>query len=120
MSLAETQQIMQVLQEIMALLNNVTIKTEKIQRDLPITKDALSTFRQLERLTLRFLVLAKRMGLPEDLDKGITKVMELITAIRMLQMSMNMMMATNPFTVFIGIAGFAGSMLTFGSVVEGY
>jgi hypothetical protein len=120
MSLAETQQIMQVLQEIMQLLNGVTIKTEQIKRDIPQTREALATFRQLERIALRFLVLAKRMGLPEDIDRGISKVMELIVAIRMLQMSMNMMMASNPYTMIIGMAGFAGSIMTFGSMLEGY
>jgi hypothetical protein len=50
LSLAETKQIMADLQEIMALLEGVTLKTANLERDMPKTKQALATKRDLFRL----------------------------------------------------------------------
>ena len=112
MSYAETQQIMADLKEIMALIDGVTIKTEKINTNLPQTRAALSTFRDIERIALRYLVLARRMGLPEEVEKATQTLTELIVMIRMVQMSYNMLMAGTPFGLLMGAAGLAITALS--------
>ena len=81
---------------------------------------SLDTFRQVERLALRWLVVAKRMGLPEDVDAVVNKMARILTSIRMLQMSMSLMLSTNPLTAAIGVAGFTGSVMTLSDSLVGY
>ena len=111
MSLSETQEIMQVLQEIMALLDNVEFKTAKLNDDLPQTKDALITFSQLERVALRFLTISRRMGLSDNVMQATQRLSQLIIMIRMAQMSYRMLSMTTPYGVIMGIAG--GVLTTF-------
>jgi hypothetical protein len=105
MSLSETREIMSVLQEIMALLNNVEFKTKVINEDLPKTQKAFSVFRQLEQVILRYLVLARKMGLPNDINQAISSVAKLIVVVRMLQMTISMA-AKGP----LGLIGAIGSV----------
>jgi hypothetical protein len=112
MSYAETQQIMADLKEIMALIDGVTIKTEKLNNNLPRTKETLSTFRDIERVALRYLVLARRMGLPEDVEKATQVITELIVMIRMAQMSYNMLTSGTPIGLLMGAAGMAITVLS--------
>jgi hypothetical protein len=120
MSLSETQQIFQLLTQIEQILNNVEVKSEKIVTDLPKTKEALTTFRELERLALRWLLLARRFGLPEQVDGATNAFMRLIVVIRMAQMSINMMMLGNPVTFLIGVAGLTMSTMNALTMAEGY
>ena len=120
MSLAETQELMRTMQELMTLLQGVEAKTEKLNADYPRTKETLATFRQLERLALRWLVLAKQMGLPDDATRAIDTIAKLIVVLRMAQMSLNMMMMSNPVTALIGVAGIIGTAATLPSMLEGY
>ena len=120
MSLSETQEIMSVLQEIMALLNNVEFKTQKINNDLPKTKESLASFRQLERVALRYLVLVRRMGVSEDIDNALSKIAELIVMINMLTMSFTMLQRGTPIGVLMGIASLSMGILSAGSILEGY
>ena len=120
MSLAETQELMRTMQELMTLLKGVEEKTEKLNADYPRTKETLATFRQLERLALRWLVLAKQMGLPDDATRAIDTIAKLIVVLRMAQMSLNMMMMSNPVTALIGVAGIIGTAATLPSMLEGY
>ena len=120
MSLSETQEIMSVLQEIMALLNNVEFKTTKINNDLPKTKDSLATFQQLERVALRYIALARRMGVSEDIDNAIAKFAELIVVINMVYMSFNMLQRGTPIAVLSFIATISMSILSAGNMLEGY
>lgn len=118
MSFAETRQIMADLQEIMALLNTVTIKTERLNTDLPRTKETLVTFRELERLALRYLILARRLGLPEDVTNALTKVSQLIMAVRMLQTAIGMLELSNPYTFALGLANLSlGGLAAYDSIV---
>lgn len=107
MSFGETRQIMSDLQEIMALLNQTSIKSEKIIRDLPKTNEALITFRQLERIAIRYLAIVNRMGLPDDAQKQIQILTKIIVTVRMAQMSYNMLLAGTPYGLLMSIAGFA-------------
>ncbi len=120
MSLAETQELMRTMQELMALLKGVEAKTEKLNGDLPRTKETLMTFRQLERLALRWLVLAKQMGLPEDAERVINVLAKVVIMARMAQMSINMMMMSNPITIGIGVAGLLITASSVPSILEGY
>jgi hypothetical protein len=112
MSYAETQQIMADLKEIMALIDGVTIKTEKLNTNLPRTKETLSTFRDIERVALRYLALSRRMGLPEDIEKATQTLTELIVMIRMAQMSYTMLTAGTPIGLLLGAAGIAMTALS--------
>ena len=120
MSLSETAQIYEYLVKIDALLSNIQVKTEKIERDMPQTRASLETFKEIERLALRWLVLARRMGLPEEINNAISLITRLISSIRMLQISLNLLMATNPLTMAIGIAGLIGSAYTMADTFAGY
>ena len=60
------------------------------------------------------------MGLPEEADGAIAKIAQLISTIRMLQISMNLMLASNPLTMGIGVAGLIGSAMTMSDVLAGY
>jgi hypothetical protein len=109
-----------ILQEIDAILKGINLATEKIEQKAPVLRENLGTFRQIERLALRWLVLAKRMGLPDEVSGAIDKIAQLVVTIRMAMMSINLMMATNPLTVGIGIAGLIGSAASMGTMLEGY
>lgn len=113
MSLAETQQIMQVLQEIIAILDKVDIKATKVTNDLPKIKRTLTTFRELERLALRYLALTRKMGLPDDVEKQIEVLAKIVVLARMAQISLGLM-SGNPLQVMIGFGG----VLTMGMTVK--
>jgi hypothetical protein len=105
MSLAETQELMRTMQQLMSLLNGVEAKTTKINSDLPQTKSSLATFNQLERVAIRYLAIARRMGLPDEATQAVQVLSELVVMIRMTQMSMNMLMLGTPFGWAMGAAG---------------
>jgi hypothetical protein len=118
--MSEIQQSYALLQEIDRLLADIELKINSIEGKQPKLEKSLDTFRQVERLALRWLVLAQRMGLPEDVDGAVGKIAQLISAIRMLDISMNLMLATNPYTAAIGVAGLIGSAMTMSDVLAGY
>lgn len=104
MSLAETQEIMQVVQEIMRLLDGVEIKTTKITEKAPQLEKTVDTFRELERLALRYLTLSQKLGLPSDINQAIEVISRLIVMAKMLQIAYGMMTGGG-LGVLIGIAG---------------
>jgi hypothetical protein len=118
-SLSETQEIMQVLQEIMALLNNVEFKTTKINSDLPKTKQSLATFTQLERIALRYIALTRTMGLPSDTDKAMSKIAELIVLINMLNIAAGML-TRGPVGLILAIPSIAMTAMSLPNLLEGY
>jgi hypothetical protein len=120
LSVSDAQQVYNLLVQIDALLRNVEAKTTTLTRDLPKTQETLKTFNQLERVTLRYLAISRRMGLPDDVDNAITKLMQIISTIRMAQMSINMMMMSNPATIALGIAGAVMTMATAADIMVGY
>jgi hypothetical protein len=108
------------LKEIMALIDGVTIKTEKLNTESPQTQETLTTFREIERVSLRYLALARRMGLPENVDNAAQTLAELLVLIRMVQMSYNMLSKTTPIGILMGIAGFAMTGLSLYDMTAGY
>ena len=120
MSLGEVQAIYELLLKIDELLTGIESKNENLIRDMPKTREALTTYRDLERVTLRYLVLAKRMGLPEDVDNAIGYITRLVTVIRMAHISISLMMASNPVTAAMGIAGLATTVISSTDLLAGY
>lgn len=118
--LSEIQQAYVILQQIDKLLADIELKINTIEGKRPQLESTLRTFQQVERLALRYLVLAQRMGLPEDVDSAINLIARLITSIRMLQISLSMLYATNPVTAAIGVAGLFGSAVTLTDSLAGY
>lgn len=119
MSLAETQQIMALLTEISQLLDGINVKSTKLNNDLPRTRQTMANFRTLERIALRYLVIARRMGLPEDQERAAEKLSQMIVLVNMLYMSFNMM-TTGPLGVVMGFAGMLLAGMSFGNIMEGY
>jgi hypothetical protein len=115
MSLAQTQELMRTMQELMTLLNGVEARTAKITSDMPQTKQSLATFSQLERVAVRYLALAKRMGLPDNVTQAVDVLSRLVVMARMAQMSFDMLMMGTPFGWAMGLAGLA---MTTVSVVD--
>jgi hypothetical protein len=93
---------------------------DNIEPTLESSSEQLMTFRQLERVALRYLTIAKRMGLPDDVNRAIEFLFRLIVIIRMVQISMNMLMLGTPYGWLMGAAGLVMTGLSMGSVLEGY
>ena len=109
------------LTQIDAILKGINLATEKIERQAPRMEKNLNLFRTLERLALRWLTLTKYMGLPPNMTVAVDKMSQILVTMRMFQMSLNLMMASNPLTAGIGIAGLIGTAISFsGSILEGY
>jgi hypothetical protein len=113
MSLAETQELMRTMQELMVLLGHVEAKTTRLNDELPRTKETMGTFRELERVAVRYLALARRMGLPDDSTKAIEVLSRLVVLAGMAQMSFNMLMRMTPYGWLMGVAGIAMTGLSF-------
>lgn len=127
--MSQAQEAYALLQEVDRLLANIEVRIQRIEggaegaegtERLDRLKETLATFRQLERLVLRWLVLAQRLGLPEDITKAITIISKLIVVLRMWQMSTNLMMMSNPISAALGVAGLVGTVLSFSDIVMGY
>lgn len=108
----------------MQLLNGVEVKTNALNADLPQTTRTLATARQLERVMLRYLVLVRRMGLPDDAQKVIDTLAKILVTVRMLQMSINMLATGiaggSLLGVLSGIAGLGILVVSAPQMLEGY
>jgi hypothetical protein len=113
----ETQQIMQLLIEIDRILSNIDVKTVKLTSDLPRVKENIATFREAERLALRYLALARKMHLPEHAEQAAQIAASVIGIIRMLQMSMGFI-GGGGLGALIGFAGIAGAMLSVNDLMQ--
>ncbi len=64
--------------------------SERVEIEYALTvnvEDAIGTIRTLERLLFRSLMLIRRLGLPEEVDKAIMHIQSLIMVMRSLQMA---------------------------------
>jgi hypothetical protein len=120
MSLSETRELLQILVEINTILTGITVKTTDLKNKTPMISKNLGSFRQLERVALRYLALAQRFGLPDDVDKAASAVARLIVLLNMAQMSMNMLMKGTAVGWAMGIASFGMTALSAGNMMEGY
>jgi len=118
--MSEIQETYNLLLEIDKLLADIELKITKINNDLPQTEKTFNTFRQLERLSVRWLVLVRQMGLPDDANRAISVIARLIVMINMARMSLNMLAMSNPLTFFSGAIGLGMTVISVGNSLEGY
>lgn len=111
MSLAETQEIMQVVQEIMRLLDGVELKSNKVIEQAPKLEKASSTLKDAERLALRWLALGRKMGLPEQVEQATQIITTLVVMLKMLDISLTMV-GGGGLRGLIGLAGVLSVTLT--------
>jgi hypothetical protein len=123
MSLGETQQIFGLLSEIDRLLSDIQVKVEELNAPSG-SRGSISSleakFSQLERVGLRWAALASRFGLPENVDRALRKITQLVSAFRMAQLSAALMLAGGPAGVAMGIAGMMMAGMTMGDALAGY
>lgn len=108
------------LQETDRLLGDIEAKIDAIEGKKHSLNITLETFKDIERLALRWTVLAGRLGLPEDVDNAVGKIARLLSALRMLHISMSLLLSTNPLTAAFGVAGLIGSVFTLNDVFARY
>lgn len=122
MSLAEVQELYNILVEIDAILKGITLKTMELEQKAPEIESYGEEFSKLERLALRWLVITRKMGLPDDAEQAITIIAKYVVAVKMAVSSLSAIAsAANPLALALGISGFliVGLTLT-GSIMEGY
>jgi hypothetical protein len=120
-SLAETQQIYNLLLEIDALLKNVEIKTKQLNSEFPQTQKSVMTFREMEYIAFRVTSLLNRMGLPPVYDRLISHLQKLILMIRIAHSSLMLLEAKlTPFGAIKAAFGFASLGLTIYDSMQGY
>jgi hypothetical protein len=74
-------------------------------------------FAKLEQIALRYLVIARRMGLPEDVERALSIISQLIVTIRQLQLTLSLLEGSmGPVGWALLGAGAIGTALTAGSV----
>lgn len=83
-SLSDIQQIYSLLIEIDRLLKTIDVNLERTEKQ---SKRNTESFRQLEAAAMRYLLIARRMGLPEEVNALLTKVSQVIVAIRQLELT---------------------------------
>lgn len=102
---------MSVLQEIMKLIDNINVKSDSLIEKTPKIQKAEETFRDAERLALRYLAIARRMGLPEQIEQATQVITSLVVMVKMLQISMAAI-SGGGLRSLIGIAGVISVILT--------
>jgi hypothetical protein len=108
-SISDIQQIHGMLQEISRLLDEVDTKTDNVTTK---TKTTTEGFRQLEQIAVRYLVLTRRMGLPEDVQQAVDVLMRMIITIRQLQLAASLLMLGTPYGYLMAAAGLGIIALT--------
>lgn len=107
-SLSDAQQLHAHLQEICKLLDEIDIKTAKTEENIRTNSES---FKDLERVALRYLALANRMGLPSDIQQQVSLIARLIVLVRAAQIAIASLEAsTGP----VGLAMFAASGIMLG------
>lgn len=118
MSLSETQQIMQMLQEITNMLENINGKTVKLETDLPKTKQAIATKRELLRLMMELNKVLAFMGASE-INDYINKLQQAIFFTNALFIAAKAFEHGTLIGNILGVASVAGAMVS-ASNLEGY
>ena len=111
MSLAETQVLVQAIQELIALLDKVEVKTEKLQADAPRNAEALFTLQQVFRVASRLSGKLESMGVSKDAQKAVAVFNELARAATMAYFASNLIMMGTPYGLIMGLMG----MVTMGA-----
>lgn len=88
MSLAETQQIMSMLQEIMQMMNGIDVKTKQVVAETPkVQAHELSLQKQVRTLNIMMMVVENMTG-DKNIDALINKVQQFIMLLMRLRMVM--------------------------------
>jgi len=113
------QETFQVLTEIDRLLGDIELKINNIEQKTPVIQENLMNFRQLERVALRYLVLSRRMGMPDEVARATEMISRLIILIRMAQMSYNALMMGTPYGLLMGAASIGMTAFAAFDTVQG-
>jgi hypothetical protein len=76
----------------------------------------LSVFKEVEAVARRYLILAKRLGLPEDVDNAVRFLSRVLIILRQIQLTASLV-AMGPVGIIMAIPTVG---LTALSIVEGY
>jgi hypothetical protein len=124
MSLAETQALMNTIKELMALLQNMEVKTTKIVEDTPKVKDAIVKRRELLRLLGELNQLLAIMGLPKELKASIGILQDLALAAYATYTALKLVQNGTLVGQIVGIIGIGLTVYSasnsIGSTIEGY
>jgi hypothetical protein len=94
-----------------AILNGIETKSTELERRTPKIRETASTFRDAERLALRWLTVARKMGLPDEVNQATQIITELVIMLRMLQLSFSLM-SGGGIGAAIGVAGLVSVVMT--------
>ena len=83
---------------------NLRIDTSQAALDV---NSLMSNFSKLEQIALRYLAIARRMGLPDDVQQAVDTMARLIVLFHQAKLAMDMLMLSNPYTFALGVAGMA-------------
>ena len=69
------------------MLSSIDVKLDQTERKIGRNTES---FRQLERVALRYIILARRIGLPEDVEKAMDTIARFIIAVRQMEISIRL------------------------------
>jgi hypothetical protein len=90
--------------------------------ELQVSELSMSELRKLEMVTYRAISLMRRMGLPENIDKGVAKLQHFLMTIRMAHtalIALNAATMTNPLGLALAGIAFVGAGVTAYDFVRG-
>lgn len=122
--MSEIQESYALLMQIDKLLADIELKITNIEQQRPRLESTLITFRQLERIALRYATLARRLTGSEDAEQVIATLSRILIVMRMLEMSGTMIASGITTGGLLGAvmagAGIAGVGMAQLSIMEGY
>ena len=124
MSLAETQQLFNLLTEIDKILGEIQLKQDQINRDVPRTREALQIFNKLEAVAFRYATIAQKIAGSEESETVIMQLTKILMIMRQIQIAGSLIaggVATGGVLGAIGVVGGVGALvITELTIMEGY
>jgi hypothetical protein len=106
-SLGDIQQIYTMLQEVDRLLSKIDAHADSTTEK---TKTLQHSFNQLEQVALRYLLIARRLGLPDDAQRALDLLARTIIMLRQAQIAVNLLVTAS------GPLGWAMALASVGMV----
>ena len=72
------------------IVYNVRVDTSGLEKEV---SSLLDNFTKLEQIALRYLTIARRMGLPEDIDNAIQAIAKLIVVLNQVRLTVGLLNA---------------------------
>jgi tRNA C32,U32 (ribose-2'-O)-methylase TrmJ len=119
MSLAETQQIYDLLLRIDDILSGIEVKTASLERTAPKTKEAVATKRELLRLFSQLNMVLSQMGFPKEINGTVRKLQEAIFFVNALTIAMKAFERGTLMGNILGVVSVVATMVS-ASSLEGY